>query len=106
MDNLKGKGFFGNELYKGKYGYEVATAMGGRFYEGYTTIRFEHLHEGVEGKDLVLDVVLKELIKEENKQALLDGKQVNVYVEWVLTKDHMDYESATYIKTEIVESQD
>ena len=101
-NDLKGKGFLGNELYKGKYGNEIATAFGGRFYEGFTTLRFSDLHEGVEGKDLLYDVMLKELVN--HKQALLDGKQVNIHLEWELTQDRMDYASAKFIKTEIVES--
>ncbi len=97
------KGFYGNEIIEGKYGKEIATSREGNWFNGYTTMRFENLHEGVEGRDLLLDVVLKELVN--HKQALLDGKQVNVYLDWELTQDGMEYKNAKLVKTEYVESK-
>ena len=96
-------GYFGNEIFEGKSGREIATAREGNWFNGYTSMRFDNLHEGVEGRDLLIDAVLKELVN--HKQALLDGKQVNVYLEWELTQDGMQYTNVKHVKTEYVESE-
>lgn len=95
MPNNKHVGFVGNTLYSDK----VATAIGGKFDDGYTTMRFDHLDEDVVGKDLLLDANLKALIG--YKEELKAGKQVNVHLEWELTDDRRNYKYAKLLKVEV-----
>lgn len=57
---------------------ELATAEGGRWYNGYTTMDFNNLVEGIEGSNIIYDVVLKKLVG--FKEELLKGDVVRVYV--------------------------
>lgn len=99
------EGFYANELYTNHRGQEeVGTAMNGNYHHGYTVMLYSNLSGKVEGSNLVLDVVLKELLK--HKEALEDGKRVNVYVNWTLSEDRTEYTSCNFIKTEIVERED
>lgn len=97
------EGFYANELFHNSTHNvdEIATALNGQFHNGYTAMRLWSLNESVEGSNIVLDVVLKELVKHKNE--LLKGKQVNVYVNWTLSEDRREYTSCNFIKTEIVE---
>ena len=97
------KGFYSNELFENtsKGTEEIATALNGQFHNGYTVMKLWDLDESVEGSDMVLDVVLKELVN--HKQSLKDGKVVNVYVEWTLSNDRTKYTSCNFIKTEVIE---
>lgn len=92
------QGFYANELFVSKDIEKIATAMNGKFFNGFTEMRMMSLVEGVEGSNLVLDVVLKELVN--HKEALREGKQVNVYVNWTLSEDRSEYTSCNFIKTE------
>lgn len=97
MSNSKHTGFLGNIV----HGEKLDTAWGARFYEGFTTMRFDNLDEQVEGYDMVLDKNLKALLP--YKDALSEGKRVDVHLEWELTEDRMDYKSAEVLKVEVNE---
>lgn len=57
---------------------ELATVEGGHWYNGYTTMNFNNLVEGVEGLNVIYDVVLKKLVG--FKEELLKGDVVRVHV--------------------------
>ena len=93
-------GFYNSYMYTTNNGTEkIATAINGKHFEGFTELRIHDLHNGTEGATLVLDVVLKELVK--YKKALKEGREVDVYVEWTLSKDRTEYTSCKHIKTEV-----
>lgn len=93
------EGFYSNEAY-GDFGHQtIATAMNGKFENGHTTMRSYNLTKDVEGANLVLDTVLKALYKE--REAVLNGYTVDIYVKWTLSKDRSEYTSCEYVKTVI-----
>lgn len=98
MERTTYEGFYANELFDSNGVEKIATARNGEFYNGYTEMRMTSLVEGVEGANLVLDIVMKELVK--HKEALREGRQVNVYVNWTLSEDRTEYTSCNLIKTE------
>lgn len=89
------KGFLGNQV----AGKNLKTAIGGKFYEGFTTMYISDLNEKVEGNDLLLDVNLKALLP--YKEELKAGKRVDVHLEWELTEDHMDYKTVELLEVKV-----
>lgn len=69
---------------------EIYTSdLSGNFYNGFTTMHISNLTPKVEGKDMLYDVMLKELSK--YKQALKDGAEVVIDVEWDIEDDYSEY---------------
>ena len=93
-------GYMGNVL-EGNNNRKIATAMNGNFYNGYTVMYMSDLIKGVEGRDKLMDANLNELLK--HKKSLKSGKQVNVYLEWQLTDDEMEYKNVSVVRVEEVE---
>jgi len=83
-----------------KDGNKIYTSyLDGTFHGGYTTMWLSSLHKGVEGKDLVYDVALKELVN--YKQDLKDGKDVAIHVEWDIKDDYSEYIACRILKVVI-----
>lgn len=68
---------------------KIFTAREGQFYQGFTEMRISELQKGVEGSDLLLDKNLKALLP--FKKQLMEGRTIDVQVEWELTEDRRDY---------------
>jgi hypothetical protein len=103
MTNKTVKTFVSNKVVKNDSKKEsyVYTATGGRFYEGFTTMKLNQLTEGVEGVDALLDANLKGLLP--YREELEEGHVVNVYVEFELTDDRMDYKKVQLLSVEVEE---
>lgn len=74
--------------------------MQGGFDGGFTTLPMARLTDSVEGKDMVYDVMLKELVK--YRKELQEEKKVRVYVEWDITDDFKRYIACRVKKVEVV----
>ncbi|MCR4362141.1 hypothetical protein NUG13_12450 [Bacillus subtilis] len=101
MENKTFTGFMANELHTND---ELATAFNGGFYNGYTTMDFNNLDKEVKGANALLHENLQALLKHEND--LKEGKQVNVYMEWQLTKDKQSYNNVKVVRTEVTEREE
>jgi hypothetical protein len=71
----------GNEIY--------SSDLQGDFYGGFFTMHISDLTPKIKGKDMLYDVMLKELAN--YKQSIKDGKQVTVHVEWDIKDDYSEY---------------
>lgn len=99
MTEKTNTGFLANR----KWGKRLATAMGGRYTDGYTEMYFSDLQKGVEGADKLLDANLQAILA--HREDLKAGKRVDVYLEWELTEDHRDYEDARVLRVEVGEDK-
>lgn len=71
----------------------------GDLYGGHTTMSLHSLNPNVEGKDLVFDVMLKELVN--HKQDIKDGKDVTIHIEWDIKDDYSEYIACRVLSVEI-----
>ena len=101
--NKKFTGYMGNVL-EGNDSRKIATAMNGKFYNGYTVMYMSDLIKGVEGRDKLMDANLNALLK--HKNSLKSGKQVNVHLEWQLTDDEMEYKNVSVVRVEETEIEE
>ena len=81
---------------------EVYTSnLNGDFYAGFTVLDFSNLTEDVEGKDLVYDVMLKELVK--YKDQLKAGYEIEVNLEWDIKDDFSEYLACRILNVRVCE---
>lgn len=64
----------------------------------HTHMDYDNLNVDVQGKDIVYDAVLKELLK--HKKELEEGKTVIIHVEWDVLADYTKYISCNVLKVE------
>lgn len=100
MTSKKFNGFLANKAIKreGKPS-EIHTARDAKYHEGFTGMLMSDLQQGVEGNDALLDANLKALLP--FKKDLKDGKRIDIYLEWQLTEDRMNYENVKVVEVRI-----
>lgn len=85
-------------------GRDLEIAMNANFNAGRAWVEFKDLNETIEGRDELYTVVLRELVN--HKEALENGKRVDVHCRWEASKGSGSYESVEFLKTEISEMED
>lgn len=80
---------------------EILTAPNNQFYNGQRTLAFSKLVPGIEGIDLLMTKNLTALLGYEDE--LQAGKQVDVYVRYIVNADRSAYEKVDVLRVDVRE---
>lgn len=77
--------------------------LAGDLYGSVTTMSFHSLNKNVEGKDLVFDVMLKQLMN--FKEELKLGNIVTINIEWEIDDEYTEYISCRVLGVDVTEDK-